>query len=136
MTLLSLLYVSRSTTEAAKVEAVVADIVETAHWINPQMDLTGALIFTGSSFAQILEGPAGAVDALMTSISADPRHKDLLIVDRSRVPNRRFDQWSMAYSGRVRFVERHVTALLDAPSNFTNAYAAKQLRNLIHEFAQ
>jgi hypothetical protein len=74
MKLLSLFYVSRSTGDAAASEAAMADIVETAHRNNPTRGLTGALIFAGSNFAQILEGPTDAVEAMMASITTDSRH--------------------------------------------------------------
>ncbi|MCP8891613.1 BLUF domain-containing protein [Sphingomonas faeni] len=135
MTLLSLLYVSRSTIDAALAETVVADIVETAGRVNLALELTGALIFTGAHFAQILEGPTGAVDTLMTSIAADTRHRNILIVDRLPVQSRSFDQWSMAYFGRVRFVERHITDLIETPSSSDRSHSSKLLRKLMHEFS-
>ncbi|WP_010219555.1 BLUF domain-containing protein [Sphingomonas sp. PAMC 26621] len=135
MSLLSLLHVSRSTVNASCAEAAVADIVEKAHRTNPQMGLTGALIFTGSNFAQILEGSVEAVDWIMTSIITDPRHTGIIVADRSPIIERRFAKWSMAYSGRVQFVDRHVRELLDAPLAKSRSPSAKRLANLIHQFA-
>ncbi|WP_380784551.1 BLUF domain-containing protein [Sphingomonas sp. R86520] len=135
MTLLSLLYVSRSTIAASVAEAAVLDIVATAHRRNPLLNLTGALIFTGSNFAQIFEGPTASVDLMMGSIESDPRHKDIVVADRLPALHRRFDEWSMAYSGRVRFVERHITALFDPAAGMQKGEAAKQLRALIYEFS-
>ena len=90
MSLLSLLYVSRSTIEATGAEGAVADIVEKAHRSSPKSGLTGALVFTGANFAQILEGPAKAVDWMMASIITDRRHKDSIIADQSLIIERRF----------------------------------------------
>lgn len=135
VTLQSLLYVSRSMIDPTRAEDGVKEIVETAHRINPQRSLTGALIFTGSNFAQILEGPAEAVETMMAAIESDPRHADVLVAERLAVTDRLFDQWSMAYFGRVRFVERHITGLLDASSAVDQRLSAKALRKLIHEFS-
>lgn len=135
MTLLSLLYVSRSTIDSARAKTVVTNIVETARRVNPKMEITGALLFTEAHFAQILEGPTGAVDTLMKSIAADTRHREILIVDRLPVQSRSFDQWSMAYFGRVRFVERHITDLIEMPSSSDRSHSGKLLRKLMHEFS-
>jgi hypothetical protein len=135
MKLLSLFYVSRSTGNAVASEAAMADIVETAHRNNPTRGLTGALIFTGSNFAQILEGPTDAVEEMMTSITTDFRHHEILIADRTIIAKRRFPGWSMAYFGSVQYVERHIAALLEEQTVAERRRSAKMLSNLIHQFS-
>jgi hypothetical protein len=134
LTLQSLLYVSRSLIDPTRTDSGVAEIVETAPRMNPQRSLTGALIFTGSHFAQILEGPPDTVATMMASIACDPRHTDVLIAERLAAGDRCFGQWSMTYFGRVRFVERQITRLLEASSAVDRTVSAKGLRSLIHEF--
>lgn len=134
MMLLSLLYVSRSNIDAAGSEAAVADVVDTAHRNNSIRGLTGALIFAGSNFAQILEGPEDAVETMMASIAADPRHRDILIADRSTIATRRFPRWNMAYFGSVPFVGRHIVDVFEEQTVQGRSRAAKQLAKLIHQF--
>ena len=52
----------------------VRQIVATSRRHNPERGLTGVLLFDGERFSQLIEGPAGAVQTLMASIEADPRH--------------------------------------------------------------
>jgi hypothetical protein len=76
----SLLYVSRSLIAPTDREAIVADIVTVSHSRNASVGVTGALISTEAAFAQILEGPAAAVDELMLRIRRDSRHTDVAVV--------------------------------------------------------
>lgn len=109
----SILYISRSLIRPSDAAAVVGSIVATSVARNPARGLTGALLFTGTHFAQVLEGEAASIDVLYASILADPRHADLVIVTREKVTTRRFSKWSMAYFGPSVYVSRHVTRLLD-----------------------
>lgn len=110
--LLSVLYVSRSSLEPSLEEPEVANIVNTAVTRNAELQVTGALLFTGAHFAQVLEGPREAVAGLLTRIEADRRHRDFTTVHTCSVRKRMFSDWAMAYSGRSPFLDRHLKPLL------------------------
>jgi hypothetical protein len=115
----SLLYVSKSNLTLPEEAGEVLAIVATARRRNAELGVTGALVFTESRFAQVLEGDEEAIDALMLSILKDRRHEQVTVVDRTEVAMRRFPQWSMAYSGPSLYVDRHIKPLLveiDKPS--------------------
>jgi hypothetical protein len=57
---------------------VINDIVTVSRRANPERRITGVLLFDGERFGQLLEGSEAAVTALMTRISADPRHTDIV----------------------------------------------------------
>jgi hypothetical protein len=121
----SLLYVSRPALRSDSDGSEIQDILAVARPRNQSLGVTGALIFTNDNFAQLLEGPADAIDQLMTSIRQDPRHKDVRTVREEKDVTRRFDGWHMAYNGSSLFVARHVRVLaatFDAPSE---AHAAR-----------
>ncbi len=136
MTLYSLLYISRSTIALSDAKEVVDQIIDTALDFNPTVGLTGALLFTGTYFAQVLEGDVAAIDELIEIIRRDSRHEQMLIVDRSPISKRRFTDWSMAYFGPSAFVSRHVTRLLAAKSPDERSRAAEWLSELMYEFTQ
>jgi hypothetical protein len=92
MTLQQVFYVSRCTGGPA----AVAAIHETARRHNAAHGLTGVLLYTGGCFAQLLEGPADALDTVMTALTADPRHTALRRLLEGPVSERRFGAWSMA----------------------------------------
>jgi hypothetical protein len=135
MTLASLLYVSRSTIAPESAQAAVSEIVAASLVRNPLLGLTGALLFTGTHFAQVLEGGADSIDTLLDCLRVDPRHAALVVVDRSGIPARRFARWSMAYFGPSQFVSRHVTRLLSDPSPSEQRRGAEWLTALMAEFA-
>lgn len=108
----SCLYTSRSTLKLSRCATETADIVRKAHVRNEALGITGALIFTGVYFAQVIEGPFQSVDRLLTRIMLDPRHCDLHVVDRIQVKERSFDTWKMAYLGPSRYIHRHLSPLL------------------------
>lgn len=134
MQLISLLYVSRATIAPAQAATSVKNIVETATARNPGLGLTGALLFTGEYFAQVLEGSEASIDFLMADICRDPRHEQLMIADRGPIAERRFPDWSMAYFGPSQFVSRHVTRLLGDCSLSERDRASGWLADLMWQF--
>lgn len=135
MALSSLLYISRSTMSADDAKQGVDRIVATAVARNPALGLTGALLFTGSHFAQVLEGDATSIDLLMDAVRRDPRHDEILIVERVPLARRHFADWSMAYFGPSQFVSGHVTRLLNDRSPAEHRRGADWLRELLCAFA-
>lgn len=109
----SLLYVSRSLLGKGDTEAGIEKIVATAQSKNEHRDVTGALIFTNTHFAQYLEGPNVAVDQLMATIRQDPRHTDVRIIEIPRFSRRYFGEWRMAYGGSSQYVADLVTDVFD-----------------------
>lgn len=53
---------------------VIKDIVDVARRSNPARGITGALLFDGERFCQLLEGLESEVRMLMSRIEADVRH--------------------------------------------------------------
>lgn len=136
MSLVSFLYLSRSTAAPDIAALQVQDIVATARVWNPRLGLTGALLFTGERFAQVLEGTASSIDLLMARVRADPRHDEITVVACEPIAARRFGAWSMAYSGPSQFVARHVTRLLAEPGGAAQSRSAEWLNDLLWEFAE
>ena len=64
---------------------------------NPKLQIGGVLHYGNGYFFQVLEGPEAAVDHLYRTIGDDPRHTDVRTLERTRVPQRRFPDWSMKY---------------------------------------
>lgn len=59
---------------------VVKDIVAVARRYNAEHGITGALLFDGERFGQLLEGAEVDVRALMSRIARDPRHTDVQVL--------------------------------------------------------
>jgi hypothetical protein len=109
----SLLYISRSLLRLPDQAEEIDDIVTVARTRNADMDITGALAFTETHFAQVLEGSHDALEDLMESIRRDWRHTDIQVTRVETLPERRFPDWRMAYSGPSLFVTNRIKPLLD-----------------------
>jgi hypothetical protein len=80
-------------------EHEMRDIFEKARKKNRELSITGGLLYSGSYFAQVIEGPISNLENLLKSIQADPRHKDMIILSNEAIANRRFTNWDMAFAG-------------------------------------
>ncbi len=80
----------------------------TARRRNARLGITGALFYSSHSFAQVLEGPALAVDCLYARILVDPRHESVTLLHRRPIAQRRFERWTMAYVGLPGLAEQSV----------------------------
>lgn len=66
-----------------------------ANKINKSSSITGILLFNGTHFFQLLEGPEAAVNAVYSRICQDPRHHNLVELLRDYAPARRFGHVGM-----------------------------------------
>ncbi len=73
-----LLYVSRLAPKSTW--AVMKEVADAARRNNPAHGITGALLFDGERFCQLIEGDEPAVRALMQNIANDPRHTDVKLL--------------------------------------------------------
>lgn len=74
-----------------EVDAILATSVRN----NLARGITGLLLFNGRNFLQVLEGEECEIAALMESITADPRHSGVLVLDRRAIEARACPDWAM-----------------------------------------
>lgn len=91
--LVRLLYASRAAAPTS--EAEVAAILRQARAYNPPHGITGVLCHADGCFVQVLEGERAVVNALFAAIVADPRHREVTLLDYEEIAERRFAGWSM-----------------------------------------
>lgn len=86
------LYISTAPTlPRDEVEAILAASARN----NPARGITGLLLFNGRNFLQLLEGEEREVTALMDTITADPRHSGVSVLDRRAIAQRACPDWAM-----------------------------------------
>ena len=95
-----LLYCSRNliTGTPESIDQQVASILTSARKNNLAANITGALLFDGLAFTQVLEGPLGAVEEIYEHIQCDSRHGDVTILENCPIKQRDFTDWSMAFA--------------------------------------
>jgi hypothetical protein len=99
MKLERVLYCSEATVPTESL-LVIAEILAVSQRNNERDSLTGALAVNDGWFLQAIEGPPSAIDSLLRRLAADPRHRNIEILDRRPIDQRRFAAWSMI-SARV-----------------------------------
>ena len=98
--LVRLMYASRAVSPEA--EAELASILQQSKKNNPVVGVTGVLCFSAGIFLQVLEGGRTAVSALYNKITADPRHKDVVLLRYEEIDERSFGSWSMGQANLSR----------------------------------
>lgn len=78
--------------------SVVGEIARSARIFNAAHNITGLLIFDGMRFCQQLEGRQKDVLALVDRISKDPRHSDVTVFHHGLLAERRFQDFSLAFT--------------------------------------
>lgn len=137
MSTFSLLYVSRSLVAPGRAEDAITDIIATSMVRNGREDITGALLYSGTHFVQILEGGVPAVLRLMDGIRRDPRHTDVDVLELRVSAARIFRDWRMVYFGGELSIRLHVQKLLLARDGQVNLpIAVHEMRRLMRDFAR
>jgi hypothetical protein len=93
--LLQILYVSQLAGDAGF--AVVKDIVQASRSHNRSRGITGALLFDGERFCQLLEGSEGELVPLMSRIEGDERHVAIRTLHRGPAGSRALRSWRSGY---------------------------------------
>lgn len=92
----SIVYVS--TVTASLSEVALLRLLRRARCANQRAGITGALMYGGGQFLQVLEGCPAAVRRLYARIEADPRHSRLEKLADGPLPRREFADWHMSFS--------------------------------------
>jgi len=112
------LYISTAPTlPREEVDAILAASARN----NPARGITGLLLFNGRNFLQLLEGDEGEVASLMDTITADPRHSGVSVLDRRGITERTCPDWAMkrvliaeSIDSRREMLERELPEGLDS----------------------
>ena len=122
-----LLYASTATGRTDSLLNMATILAETQR-NNARDELTGALAAHDGRFIQVIEGAPGALDILLRRLAPDPRHRDIVVLDRRPIAARRFEDWTMA-SSRIGPETAPVLDRLMA----TPAASANEIVALLHE---
>ena len=91
-----LVYTSRATQPLGTVD--LFNILNHARHNNARRGITGHLLYADGVFTQCIEGAPQAIEQLWQSLMKDPRHEVIQVQERSPITQRRFAEWSMAFS--------------------------------------
>lgn len=122
-------YCSRAAQGVDDVE--VDRLIEEAQRRNIARDITGILVFESGVFFQWVEGPPSEVQKLAASLSKDPRHYDVVQLERSAEKRERlYPKWQMEHVKAEELREILQEALVSA-ENQSNSLALKRIISCI-----
>ena len=93
-----LFYCSQARTDISKDD--ILNILEVSQRDNKKLDITGILLYwkKTNQFMQILEGDEKIIfDLYNNKIRKDSRHSSVKLVHHGKIPERGFNNWSMAF---------------------------------------
>ncbi len=114
-------------------DAEVSRIIERSQRRNVERNITGVLVFGSGVFFQWIEGPPAEVNTLIASLHGDPRHYDIVALDRSMEKRERlYPNWEMERVGAddIRAV------LQDALESAENPNSIAALRRILKHLDQ
>ena len=76
---------------------ILLDILESSRRNNKAKGITGMLLYKYGSFLQVLEGEEEVVKSAFEIITQDPRSTAVSVVYQSKIKDREFPGWSMAF---------------------------------------
>lgn len=91
-----LIYRSRSLIPEDQRKQELGRLFGAARSNNKARGVCGALLCTGRSFVQVLEGEESVVRALFDHIEKDPRHDAVSLLESESVDATAFSRWAMA----------------------------------------
>lgn len=133
--MISLVYMSQATELLD--DAALESILRHARERNTELGITGILVYRGRRFVQMLEGPADAVEATLGRIRDDPRHEQVVELDRNETDARWFPDWSMAFETLSETTLRDAPGFRDffgATGRLSEAASSSQTQALLHWF--
>ncbi len=105
--LVRLMYASR-VAHPDRAEDLLA-ILKQSRANNPAHGITGLLCCSDTIFMQVIEGGRAPVNRLYHRITADPRHRDLVLLSYEEIDERCFAGWSM---GQIDLARLNAATLL------------------------
>ncbi|NTS77033.1 BLUF domain-containing protein [Catenovulum sp. SM1970] len=78
-----------------KINESLSALVLNSKTKNSKNGVTGALLYNGDHFVQVLEGDKSYLEALYQKILVDSRHQDVRLLFKYPVKTRAFNAWAM-----------------------------------------
>ncbi len=137
MDLCSVLCISQSCIDFPNKAYTIGNIARSSKAWNRSVGITGALAFTEKYFSEYIEGPHKSVGELVVKLLRDDRHGNIDIIRIEAVPKRRFNDWSLAFSGPDLFTDAYLRPLLerDLQDGITTDLLVGDWLQFLHEMA-
>lgn len=137
--LYNLAYISKNAIKGTsdEIKEQIRKILASANKNNPALGVTGALLYSGGYFCQVIEGTQEVLEELFENIQMDSRHGDVTVLHFEPIEARGFSDWAMALAGvedQMRFdVEGVLKSKDDLSMRETGRHIAAVLEQLVKQ---
>lgn len=136
--LYSLAYISKNhiTGNTDEIKNQIQQILNVAHQNNPKKGITGALLYSGGYFCQVIEGPKSALEDLFMIIELDKRHKNVAMLHCVPIKRRVFEGWAMAFAGIRNNIDFDIEGILASKNELKINETGKNLLNILESLVK
>lgn len=136
--LYNLAYISKNTIkgDADQIKAEITKILAAAHKNNPAKGVTGALLYSGGYFCQVIEGPEEVLEELYETIQMDDRHGDVTVLHFEPIKARGFSEWAMALAGIEDHMRFDIDGVRSSKDELKMKETGKDLVNVLEQMVK
>lgn len=114
----------------------VQSILDVAQRNNKKVDVTGALLWSGDYFCQVLEGENEALEDLFETIQMDSRHNEITVLHFEPIDRRSFSEWAMAMAGNEPTMRFDIKGIRASKDEILMQETGKDLVNVLEQLVQ
>jgi hypothetical protein len=136
--LYNLAYISKNTIkgEAEAIKEQIRNILAAAHRNNPAKGVTGALLYSGGYFCQVIEGESEVLEELFETIQMDGRHGDVTVLHFQPIEARGFSDWAMALAGIEESMRFDIDGILASKDDLKMKETGRDLVSVLEQMVQ
>lgn len=136
--LYNLAYISKNTIkgEAEAIKEQIRNILAAAHRNNPAKGVTGALLYSGGYFCQVIEGESEVLEELFETIQMDGRHGDVTVLHFQPIEARGFSEWAMALAGIEESMRFDIDGILASKDDLKMKETGRDLVSVLEQMVQ
>tara|TARA_R110001583_G_scaffold41314_5_gene131549 strand:- start:3932 stop:4375 length:444 start_codon:yes stop_codon:yes gene_type:complete len=131
--LYQLSYISKNLIDRDRLalEAHIKSILDSATKNNLKLGITGALLYSGGYFCQVIEGEEENIEDLFESIQRDNRHAEVTVLNFEKIDERDFSEWSMAFAGIEDAMRFDISGIKDAKDTIAMKQTGKDIVSVL-----
>tara|TARA_R110001583_G_scaffold18667_6_gene74058 strand:+ start:6029 stop:6472 length:444 start_codon:yes stop_codon:yes gene_type:complete len=136
--LYQLSYISKNLIAGDKhaLQLQIKSILASSSTNNVKLGITGALLYSGGYFCQVIEGEEEHIEVLFESIQLDSRHAEVTVLNFEKVRERSFSEWSMAFVGIEDSLRFDITGLKDAKDQDKMKQTGRNIVNVLENLVR
>jgi hypothetical protein len=136
--LYNLAYISKNAIkgDVGAIKEQIRNILATAHRNNAAKGVTGALLYSGGYFCQVIEGAGDVLEELFESIQMDGRHGDVTVLHFQPIEARGFSDWAMALAGIEESMRFDIDGILASKDELKMKETGRDLVSVLERMVQ